>query len=134
MDEAIEFARSVTNGQGADAAIITVGVLRSEHIGQGFRAIRKGGTCVVTGLGEAEIAHGTIDLQELTLYQKRLQGSLFGASSPTADIPAQLEMYRRGTLKLDELITTRYTLDQVAEGYDDMKAGKNLRGIIEFAG
>jgi S-(hydroxymethyl)glutathione dehydrogenase/alcohol dehydrogenase len=43
-------------------------------------------------------------------------------------------MYRKGTLKLDELITTRYTLDQVAEGYDDMKAGKNLRGIIEFAG
>jgi S-(hydroxymethyl)glutathione dehydrogenase/alcohol dehydrogenase len=67
---------------------------------------------------------------ELTLYQKRIQGSLFGACSPTADIPRQLELYRSGKLKLDELITTRYTLDQVAQGYEDMHAGRNIRGVI----
>ena len=82
----------------------------------------------------AEVPHSgwPFALSELTLFQKRLQGSLFGASAPTADIPAQLELYRQGALKLDELITTRYTLDEVATGFDDMHAGRNLRGVIVF--
>ena len=42
-------------------------------------------------------------------------------------------MYREGELKLDELITRRYTLDEVNQGYADMRDGKNLRGVIEFA-
>ena len=41
-------------------------------------------------------------------------------------------MYREGQLKLDEMVTRRYTLDQINEGYADMKSGKNIRGIIEF--
>ena len=51
MEEATELARSVTNGQGADKAIITVGVTTGEHVAQAFAAIRKAGTVVVTGLG-----------------------------------------------------------------------------------
>jgi S-(hydroxymethyl)glutathione dehydrogenase/alcohol dehydrogenase len=132
MEEATELARSFTAGQGADSAIITVGVTTGEHIAQGFAAIRKGGTVVVTGVGDMRAVGLPIPLAELTLYQKRFQGSLFGACSPTADIPRQLELYRSGKLKLDELITTRYTLDQVAQGYEDMHAGKNIRGIVVF--
>jgi S-(hydroxymethyl)glutathione dehydrogenase/alcohol dehydrogenase len=130
--EGADLARSMTNGQGADASIVCVGVTRGAHVGQALRAVRKGGTCVVVGLGDVRTREGDIPLMELTLYQKRLQGSLFGASAPTADIPAQLELYRQGALKLDELITTRYTLDEVAEGFDDMHAGRNLRGVIVF--
>jgi Zn-dependent alcohol dehydrogenase len=73
-----------------------------------------------------------ISLRHIVLYQKRLQGSLFGASSPSKDIPALLDMYRQGRLKLDELITRRYTLDDINDGYDDMRAGRNLRGIIDY--
>ena len=54
MDEAAEFARSVTNGQGADAAIVTIGVLKTEHVAQAFDAIRKAGTVVVTGIGNED--------------------------------------------------------------------------------
>ncbi|GHE83580.1 putative zinc-type alcohol dehydrogenase AdhD [Amycolatopsis deserti] len=133
IEEATELARSMTNGQGADSAIVTVGVLTGRHLGQALSAVRKAGTCVAVGLGETYVRDGDIDLHELVLYQKRLQGSLFGASAPTADIPAQLEMYRRGVLKLDELVTTRYPLDQVATGFDDLKAGRNLRGVIVHA-
>ena len=43
-----------------------------------------------------------------------------------------MELYRSGQLKLDELVTTTYTLDQVAQGYEDMHAGKNIRGVILF--
>jgi Zn-dependent alcohol dehydrogenase len=94
--------------------------------------VRKGGTCVVVGLGDVRSHEGDIPLMELVLFQKRLQGTLFGASAPTADIPAQLRLWQQGQLKLEELITTRYRLDEVAKGFEDMHAGRNLRGVIVY--
>jgi NDMA-dependent alcohol dehydrogenase len=130
---AADFARSVTNGQGADSAIVTVGVVRGEHVAEAFAAIRKAGTVVVTGLGDSAEVGIPVSLGELTLMQKRIQGSLYGSSRPTFDVPRQVEMYRAGRLKLDELITSTYTLDQVNQGYDDMHAGRNIRGVIMFS-
>ena len=132
MAEATELARDVTNGQGADVTIVSVGVTTGEHVAEGFASIRKGGTVVVTGVGDMTAIGLPIPLGELTLFQKRIQGSLFGACAPTVDIPLQLDLYRSGKLKLDELITNTYTIDQVAEGYEDLHAGKNIRGIIVF--
>jgi S-(hydroxymethyl)glutathione dehydrogenase/alcohol dehydrogenase len=130
--EGAAFAKSVTNGQGADSAIVTVGVTKGEHVAQAFSAIRKAGTVVVTGLGDAMEIGLPVSLAELTLFQKRIQGSLFGASAPSSDIVRQTQMYRDGMLKLDELVTTEYTLDEIAKGYEDMHAGKNIRGIVRF--
>ncbi|NMH96276.1 NDMA-dependent alcohol dehydrogenase [Pseudonocardia acidicola] len=132
IKEAAALGREMTNGQGADAAIVTVGVTTGQHVGRALQAVRKAGTCVVVGLGDVRTKDGDIPLTELVLYQKRLQGSLFGASAPTADIPAQLQLYADGVLKLDELITTRYALDEIAQGFDDMHAGRNLRGVVVF--
>ncbi|SDE56532.1 NDMA-dependent alcohol dehydrogenase [Rhodococcus tukisamuensis] len=132
MEEATEVARSLTNGQGADAAIVTVGVTTGEHIAQAFSAIRKAGVCVVTGLGMMTDVGIPISPMELTLYQKRLQGSLFGASAPSADIPWLIDLYTAGKLELDGLVTRTYTLDEVARGFEDMHAGQNLRGVIVF--
>ncbi|WP_028935826.1 NDMA-dependent alcohol dehydrogenase [Pseudonocardia spinosispora] len=130
IEEAAEVARQLTNGQGADSAVVAVGVTTGEHVGQAFTAIRKAGTVVVTGIGSSTEMAPPISLMDLTLSQKRLQGSLFGACSPSKDIPRQLELYQAGRLKLDELITRTYTLDEVAQGYEDMHAGKLVRGVI----
>ncbi|GAA3397897.1 NDMA-dependent alcohol dehydrogenase [Cryptosporangium minutisporangium] len=132
IDEAAEFARSVTNGQGADATIVTIGVVRGEHVAEALASIRKAGTVVLTGLGDITATGAPIALGDLTLMQKRLQGSLFGQSNPRHDIPNLLRMYRAGQLKLDELITREYTLDQVAQAYEDMHAGRNIRGVVVF--
>ncbi|MCL2534849.1 MAG: NDMA-dependent alcohol dehydrogenase [Nocardiaceae bacterium] len=132
MEEATEIARSYTNGQGADSAIVTVGVTLGEHVAQAFSSIRKAGTVVVTGLGKLDDFGIPVSLLELTLYQKRIQGSLFGASAPSADIPWMVEMYKAGKLELDKLITTTYTLDDIAQGYIDMHEGKNIRGVVLF--
>jgi Zn-dependent alcohol dehydrogenase len=112
---------------------VTIGVVTGEHIAQAFQAIRKGGTVVVTGLSD-EHDHSGIPIHpyELTLLQKRLQGSLFGHCNPASDIPRQIQMYRNGQLKLDELITRTYRLDDVVTGYEDMQAGRNIRGVIVF--
>ncbi len=129
--EAADFARSVTDGQGADSAIVCTGVLQPDHVRDAFAAVRKAGTVVVTGIGnhETDVA---VNARELTLFQKRLQGAIFGASSPSKDIPWMLDLYRQGRLRLDELITRSYTLDEINQGYADMHAGINVRGIIRY--
>ena len=110
---------------------MTVGVLKSEYILQAFRAIRKAGTVVMTGVGNFR---ERIDLPawEMVAFQKRLQGSLFGASNPNADIPWLLGMYQAGQLRLDEVITAEYALDDINLGYAHMREGHNMRGIVRF--
>jgi NDMA-dependent alcohol dehydrogenase len=132
MEEATELAKQFTNGQGADSAIVTVGVVKGEHVGQAMASIRKAGTVVVTGLGDITEVGVPIALSDITLLQKRLQGALFGQSNPNWDILRQLQLYREGVLKLDELVTKTYTLDEVAQGYQDMHDGKNIRGVIKY--
>jgi NDMA-dependent alcohol dehydrogenase len=130
MEEAADLAKSFTNGQGADSCIVCVGVTTGDHIAQGVEIIRKGGTCVATGIGKMAAIGIPVSPTQLTLYQKRIQGSLFGASNPSKDIPLMLELYRLGRLKLDELVTRTYTLDEINDGYADMHAGNNIRGVV----
>ena len=132
MAEATEIAQSYTNGQGADSAIVTTGVIKGEHVGEAMASIRKAGTVVVTALGNITDVGAPISLADLTLFQKRIQGSLFGASNPKSDILSMLRLYTEGTLKLDELVTRTYTLDEIAQGYEDMHAGTNLRGVVLY--
>jgi Zn-dependent alcohol dehydrogenase len=61
-------------------------------------------------------------------------GCLYGMMSPSADVLRLLGMYERGQLKLDELVTRGYRLDEINVGYQDMHAGRNIRGVIDFAG
>ena len=68
------------------------------------------------------LAHGTL--------VATLDGD--GQNDP-ADIPALLSMYREGTLKLDELVSNRYRLEDVNQGYQDLRDGKNIRGVITFS-
>ena len=133
MEEATELAKSFTNGQGADSAIITVGIIKPEYVGQAMASIRKAGTVVVTALGNiADTTPLPVSLADVTLFQKRIQGSLFGESNPNWDILRQVELYRSGVLKLDEVITKTYKLDQIAQGYQDMHDGKNQKGVVVF--
>jgi len=86
----------------------------------------------VTALGKAEQEQASLSLLELTLYEKQIRGALFGSSNGQHDVPRLLELHNLGRLKLRELITKEYTLDQVNEGYEDMRAGRNIRGLIRF--
>src|SRR5205807_8509204 len=129
-DEAQELITQVTQGVGADNAIVTVGVVKEDVVEAAFNAVRKGGTVTVTGLGN--LMEKTIHLSGavLTLFQKRVQGTLFGSANPVYDIRKMLDLYRSGDVKLDELITQTYTLDEINQGYQDLLDGKNIRGVI----
>jgi alcohol dehydrogenase (nicotinoprotein) len=131
-EEAHELIQQLTNGVGADKAIITVGIVDSEVTTSALHCIRKGGTVVITGL--ADPTKNTVEFPGalLTLFEKRIQGSLFGSGDPFKDIPRLVSMYQAGQLKLDELITSTYTLDQINQGYQDLIDGKNVRGVIIY--
>jgi alcohol dehydrogenase (nicotinoprotein) len=130
--EAALLINELTRGVMADKAIITVGVVTTEVVTDAFNTIRKGGTVVITGIGDLVSNQIQINSSMLTLMEKRIQGSLFGSGDPFHDIPRMVELYRSGDLKLDELITKTYTLDQINEGYQDMLDGKNIRGVILY--
>jgi S-(hydroxymethyl)glutathione dehydrogenase/alcohol dehydrogenase len=133
IDEAADFARSVTNGQGATSAVVTVGVTTGEHVAQAVNAISKFGTVVVTGIGDVKDEGLPINLWMLSMMQKRIQGVIFGMGTPSYEITRLATMYKAGRLKLDELITKTYKLDEVNQAYADMHAGSNIRGVILHA-
>ncbi|MCW2666518.1 MAG: NDMA-dependent alcohol dehydrogenase [Frankiales bacterium] len=132
MAEAAQPVNELTWGKMADKAVICVGRIEGEHIAEAMALIGKGGTTVVTGMGGIEDIDVKLSLFELTLLQKRVQGAIFGGGNPRFDIPKLLGLYRDGQLKLDELITKTYKLEDINQGYADMLEGKNIRGLIVY--
>ena len=128
--QAQELITELTKGVGADKALITMGVVTQDAIDAAFAAIRKRGTVVVTGLNGPGVKNIQIPSFELTLFEKRIHGALFGSGNPFDDIPKMLDLFRGGLLKLDELITNRFRLDEVDQGYQDLRDGKNVRGVM----
>ena len=64
------------------------------------------------------------------MYQKRVQGSIYGMISPGKDAPRLVEMWQSGALKLSEMVSRAYALDEINHGYAGMHAGLNIRGIV----
>ncbi|MQA08737.1 MAG: NDMA-dependent alcohol dehydrogenase [Pseudonocardiaceae bacterium] len=125
--DAHEFVVETTWGQLADHALITVGVLDDDVIDAALQVVGKSGKVTVTAVGAGKI---NANPGMFIGYQRRVQGAIFGGCNPLYDVPRLIELYRSGDLKLDELITRRYSLDEVNQGYQDMLDGKNIRGVI----
>ncbi|MEO6889413.1 MAG: Zn-dependent alcohol dehydrogenase [Ktedonobacteraceae bacterium] len=129
-EDPVTVSAELTWGVGVDYAFEAIAT--PETIAQAFNATAKNGTIVVAGLSPFTAQAIPISPLMLVLYQKTLMGTMFGDSQPRIDIPNMLALYQAGKIKLDELITRTYTLDQVNEAYDDLIAGRNIRGVIEF--
>ncbi len=132
LDEAYGLVQDLTWGRMANSAIVTTGVADGQMMAQVMAVLGKNGTAVVTALGRFDRMDVNMSLLDLTLYEKSLRGALFGSANPRFDIPRILDLYMDGILKLDELVTRTYPLSQVNEGYQDMRDGRNLRGMIVF--
>jgi S-(hydroxymethyl)glutathione dehydrogenase/alcohol dehydrogenase len=132
MEEAMPAVNELTWGQMAEKVIMTPGVMYGDMMALGMSLTGKGGTVVVTAVAPMTQTHSAVNLFELTLWNKEIKGTIFGSLNPRADIPRLLGMYRDGTLMLDELISHRYSLDEINDGYDAMRAGENIRGVIVY--
>lgn len=124
--------QDLTWGEGADQAICVVGTMTEKVISDAFAVVGKGGTVVVTGVSNAANLTVHVSGQEMVFLEKTIKGTLFGSSNPQYDIVRMLRLYDAGKLKLDELVTQRYQLDQINEAYQDLRDGKLIRGIIEY--
>ena len=90
----------------------------------------KNGTLVITGLAHPESLTVHLSGADMVLNRKHVKGALFGDCNPAYDIKKMLTLYRAGKLKLDELVTKQYKLSEINDGYADLEAGKNIRGVI----
>ena len=129
-EEAHQLAIDLTRGVGATSAIVTAGLVDEKLVTDAFNAISKGGTVVITGVGMMTDPNVHLPSALLTLFKKTIKGTVFGDCNPTTDIPRLLGMYQSGDLKLEELVTKTYRLDQINEGYEALLSGELIRGII----
>ncbi len=132
LEEAEEMVIGLTAGRLADRAVFTVGVGDGRLLDGTQRLVRKGGVIAFTSAAPVTQTEVTLDLFSFAMSNKRLQGTLFGSCDPRNDIPMLLDLYMRGTLMLDELITKTYALEEINQGYADMRAGRNVRGLIVY--
>ena len=133
IEEAFPLVQELTRGVMADRVVLTPSVVPAEMVLPALMLTRKGGTCLITGVPKFEVNMVPLLLVDLLNSCKTLKGLIYGGMNPRASMPMLLSMYRNGHLKLDELITRRYRLDQINEATRDMREGRNIRGIFEFA-
>jgi NDMA-dependent alcohol dehydrogenase len=132
MEEAFGLVQEMTRGVMADRVVLTPSVIHAEMLAPALMLTRKGGTCLMTAVPKFELSMVPLVLVDFLQNCKTFKGLIYGGMNPRASMPMLLDMYRNGHLKLDELITRRYRLDQINDAITDMREGRNIRGIIEF--
>lgn len=128
-DTTVSQIQGLTSGRGADHVFESVGLQALQETA--FEATRPGGTLTLVGL--TPVGSGTnLPGAVITRTEKVIRGSFYGSVLPQRDFPMFLDLYSRGKLKLDELVTRRYGLDEINEAYANMLTGEVARGIIVF--
>jgi S-(hydroxymethyl)glutathione dehydrogenase/alcohol dehydrogenase len=127
-DDAVDQINAISDG-GADASIVAVGSVSAMR--QAAESTAKGGVCVLVGAPptghELSVPPGLIIQGE-----RRIVGSFYGSANPPVDFIHMLHLYRAGLLKLEELVTRRYRIDEANEAFVDLAAGDLGRGLIVF--
>jgi S-(hydroxymethyl)glutathione dehydrogenase/alcohol dehydrogenase len=119
----------ITGQIGVDYAFEALGTVATAKTA--FGLIRRGGSMIMVGI-PAKDEEFCFPLAELPLMDKSICGSYYGSGEVASDIKAFLELYKKGRLKLDELITGRYRIQDINQGMKDLETGKNARGVILY--
>ncbi len=122
----------LTRGRMADVVVLTPGVMTGDLVKPSCAMASKDGRIVLTGLGKFDDEAVTASLYNITVFNQTLMGSIFGSTSPRVQIPRLLSLHEAGKLDVERLISAEYALDDIQRGYDDLAAGKNIRGIVTF--
>jgi S-(hydroxymethyl)glutathione dehydrogenase/alcohol dehydrogenase len=114
---------------GVDYAFEAIGT--PPTVRQAVRMARKGGTVVMIGVVPAGI---NVELPgaDIVLREKRILGCMMGSNRFRTDMPRYVELYRRGLLRLDEMISARLPLERVNDAFAAMRQGTAARSVIVF--
>ena len=132
LEDAQGAVAELTAGVMCDSVICTFGVMLGNLLEPALALTAKGGTCVVTSVAPMMQNSADLNLFMLAMMNKQVSGCLYGSGSPRVQIPRLLDLYRDGTLKITELVTKTYSLDEVNQGYRDLADGTILRGALTF--
>lgn len=132
LAEATSVIGEATWGRMCDVIVCAAGVGDGEQVGSIMALTAKRGRVVVTNIHPMSEDHIQIGLCDLTLMEKKLIGTIFGSANPKADIPKLLELFSLGQLDLGGMVTREYALEDINQGYADMREGKNIRGVLRY--
>jgi S-(hydroxymethyl)glutathione dehydrogenase/alcohol dehydrogenase len=127
-EDPVKALKKMTGG-GPDYAFECVG--SGELAATAYRAIIRGGVAVVVGVAKPSDST-SVRTMTLPFEEKTLKGSYFGSCVPRVDFPRMFSLYLKGDLKLEELITRRYRVDEAPQAFTDLESGRNARGVIVF--
>jgi S-(hydroxymethyl)glutathione dehydrogenase/alcohol dehydrogenase len=130
LELATQFGATHTlSGRGADYVFASVGAASVMELA--VTMCRPGGTAVFVGIPGSGV---TFTLDGITIPNDGLHvlGSKMGATTLKTDIPKMLTYYQEGTLLLDQLVSSRYKLDDINEALDEVRTGAALRSVIVF--
>lgn len=129
-EDPVEAIRRLTGGWGADYAFEVIG--NPTTIKQAWEAVRKGGTAVVVGLA-ADTDEITLSPASVMRNAKTLMGCYYGSVRPQEDFPTYVDLYLNKRINLDDLISRRFSLEEINDAFAAMEAGEVARGVIMFA-
>ena len=87
---------------------------------------------MATGIAPFDQTEVTVNMAMLTLWNQQILGSVFGSTAPRVQIPLLLRLQHEGKIQVNELVTKEYSIDEVNQGYLDLEAGLNVRGVVKF--
>lgn len=123
--DAVAQVQELTGGEGVDLSLDFVGT--SSTLGQALAMARRGGTTVVTGLAEPTVE---LSINDLVRGGRTLKGNLMGMGSFKEDFAMLVAHYRDGALKLDELVSQEFPLDQFADALAALRKGEVARAVL----
>jgi len=125
----VEQIRDLTDGRGVDYAFEVIGLPVTMR--QAYDCLAKRGVAMIVGITPAT-AEVTVPALSLVYEERVLTGSLYGSAAPKTDIPRLIDLYRAGSLKLDELLTRSYPIEEINQAYDALESGETLRSVVTF--
>jgi S-(hydroxymethyl)glutathione dehydrogenase/alcohol dehydrogenase len=129
--DAAQQVRAWTGGRGADYVFVAIG--QPAAIAQALRMARRLGTVVLVGMAHKDVT-APLPFAEFVNRGQRLLGSHMGSTRLSVDVPRLVGLYEHGRLKLDELITGRYPLEQINLAIESLERGEALRNVIVLDG
>ena len=120
----------MTNQRGVDVAFEVIGL--GPTIDQAIQLARRGGQAILVGVPKMDVMITLPAFFGVVLAEKTIKGCWYGSSNVQKDVPKLVDLYKKGELKLDELISREISLDEVNDAFEAMKTGEVARSVIVY--
>ena len=127
---AVSQVMDMTEQRGADVAFEVIGL--QQTIDDVITMTRRGGQAILVGVPRMEVMVQLPAFMGVVLQEKSIKGCWYGSSNVHTDVAKLVDLYQKGDLKLDELVSREITLDQVNDAFAAMKTGEIARSVIVY--